>query len=763
MSRKDRKKVKRKAWENRSRFQRFLLRFGWILPVGAILIGVGVLLLTYAFASLKLPPDVKLPSSAAVYDVHGNLIGTYTGEVRRFLIDTSKLPKFIGEAVISAEDKEFYKHNGVSLRGIVRAGWANLTGGEIQQGGSTITQQYVKNAILQTTERTISRKIKEAVYAIKLERRFSKKQILGFYLNTIYLGRGAYGIEAAASSYFGYQADPLRDITAAEQLKVGEAAYLAGIIPAPESYQPNENPRAARQRRNRVLRVMHDEGYITEKQMRRNSRGRVKTVKGDPDQLKESRAAYFMEWLRKNYLYPEYGKELYTRGLKIYTTLDLEMQEAAEEAVSTYLTEASEPQAALVSMTPLGEVRAYVGGRSFRSIKTARGFDYASDYPGRQAGSAFKPFTLMTAIEENISPRSTFSGHSPKTIEETTCSDPDGSPWTPENYGGSSYGNMDLVSATTNSVNTVYAELAAEIGPDKIVDVLDDFQFDRPAAEGKDKATREIPEVCSLSLGILDVTPTEMARAYAGFANRGSLPEVMPLRYITDSEGNCVKEYRRTKADCSGADQDLPDYQQVVKQNSADVLNEVLTHVTSEGTATAAALPGWEVSGKTGTTQENVDAWFAGSVPQLTTVVWMGYPAEKKGELVPQMGYCGDPELCRPVQGIEVTGGSFPARIWNSYMTVATAEMEPEFWPTPEDLPDEILNEPDAPVAVPSATPSPSKSAKPSPLPEPSPSPVPSPTPDPSPNPTPDPSPTPLPSPQQQKHSRSPERRGSSP
>jgi penicillin-binding protein 1A len=279
-----------------------------------------------------------------------------------------------------------------------------------------------------------------------------------------------------------------------------------------------------------------------------------------------------------------------------------------------------------------------------------------------------------------------------------------------------------------------------------------------------------------LSLGILDVTPTEMARAYAGFANRGSLPEVMPLRYITDSEGNCLKEYRRTKADCGEDDQDLPDFEQVVKQNSADVLNEVLTHVTSEGTATAAALPGWEVSGKTGTTQENVDAWFAGSVPQLTTVVWMGYPAEKrpivdptgtelkKKELfVPQMGYCGDPELCRPVQGIEVTGGSFPARIWNSYMTVATAEMEPEFWPTPADLPDEILNEPDAPVGpAPSAAPSPSASAKPSPSPEPEPSIEPTPTPDPSPDPSPNPTPTPLPSPQERPN-RPPEQRGSSP
>jgi membrane peptidoglycan carboxypeptidase len=245
------KKVTRKAPQRRrvpakrtTRFQRFLLRYGWTLPVGAILIGSGILGLTYAFASIPLPRDLDLDASAEVYDMNDRLIGTFSGEVRRFIMDTSKLPNYVGEAVVAAEDRDFYDHNGVSLRGIIRATWANVTGGEIRQGGSTITQQYVKTAILKDPSRTLSRKVKEAILAIKLERQYSKKQILGFYLNTIYLGRGAYGVKAAARTYFDKRAP---------NLTLGEAAYLAGIIPSPESYQPDSNPDGARARRDRVL------------------------------------------------------------------------------------------------------------------------------------------------------------------------------------------------------------------------------------------------------------------------------------------------------------------------------------------------------------------------------------------------------------------------------------------------------------------------------------------------------------------------------
>ena len=669
--------------------QRWLLRWGWLLPVGAIVAGVGILGLTYAFASIPLPADLDLDSSAEVYDRNDRLIGTFTGEVTRFLIDTGDLEKYVGQAVIAAEDRDFYKHNGVSLRGIIRATWANLTGGEIQQGGSTITQQYVKTAVLEDPSRTFTRKAKEAVLAIKLERRYSKRQILGFYLNTIYLGRGAYGVEAASRAYFDHPA---------EELTLGEAAFLAGIIPSPESYQPDENPQGAKLRRDQVLDEMVREGYISESEARKASRGRVQLAKTNRSPRRQQ-AAYFMEWLRKDFLFPEYGDELFTGGLRIYTTLDPEMQQDAEAAVASVLTEPNDPQAALVAATPKGEIRAFVGGRDFTNVRRARGFNFASDFPGRQAGSSFKPFTLMTAIEQGISPQSRFSGASPTYVEQ--CAGENGvPPWEVENYGGTSYGSLTLDQATTNSVNAVYGQLIAEVGADEVVDVLEDFRFEPKYG------AKEIEPHCNLALGggTLPVTPVEMARAYGAFASRGVLPEIMPIRYITDSQGDCIQEYRPERGiECEEVDR--LDTDRVTEVNSADVLNQTLTHVVSGGTATVASLPGRPVAGKTGTTQLNVDAWFAGYVPQLVTIVWEGYPAEDGGELVPRMAYCSDPKECRPVHGYEVTGGGTPvspAVIWRNFMAEATADMPVEAFPVPVDQPDEIINSaPPVPIGTP--------------------------------------------------------------
>ena len=752
----------------RSRAQRLLLRFGWLLPLGAVLIGGGILLLTYAFASIPLPRDIKLASSAEVFDRNGKLIGTYSGEITRYLIDTDELldeKPFIGQAVIAAEDREFYKHNGVSFRGIVRAAWANVTGGGVVQGGSTITQQYVKQAVLQDPERTITRKVKEAVLAIKLERRYSKREILGFYLNTIYLGRGSYGFEAAAESYFAKDAD---------ELTLGEAAFLAGIIPAPERYQPDENQQLARDRRDGVLRSMVSEGFITQAQADKAMRKKVKLAEGVTVEVEQERAAYFLEWIRKRYLYPEYGSELYTRGFKIHTTLDLEMQEQAEAAVTSVLTLPEDPQAALVSMTPRGEVRAMVGNsKDFTSVKKARGFNYATDFPGRQPGSSFKPFTLATAIEEGISPTSTFSGRSPISIENPECSGPNElgviEPWQPENYGGASYGTMTLEQATTNSVNTVYAQLIAEVGPEKVADLVEEFGF--APKYGAD----EITPNCSLALGgSEDVTPLEMARAYAGFAARGRLPEVMPITYITDSQGNCVIEFRPSKRDCEEEREVVSE--QVIEQNSADVLTQSLTNVVEAGTATVANI-GRPVAGKTGTTQNNGNAWFAGYTPQLVTVVWEGYPIDPgpdgkfalecgtkiknedkriaaqnacaEDDFIPEMRSCYDanPELCRPVHGYDVTGGGAPvspAVIWANFMREATADMEILPFPVPVDMPDEVINE-GPPTPVSTGAPEPDETEEPEPEPSEEPEPEPTETVEPTPEPTPTVQPTPDP------------------
>jgi penicillin-binding protein 1A len=629
----------------------------------ALGVGGAVLFLTYAFANIPLPREVPLASATEVYDANGNLIGIFSGEQRRFLIDTEKLinnkdTRHIGEAVIAAEDRTFYKHNGISLRGMARAAWADITSGEIAQGGSTITQQYIKQAVLVDPGRTVERKLKEAILAVKLERRYSKDEILGFYLNTVYFGRGSYGIEAAARTYFD---------KSAEELDIGESAFLAAIIPSPESYQPDDDQEAARARRDRVLTQMIEQGYISEATAEKWMGKKIKIVKGgDPTTGKDQPAAYFMEWLRRE-LEREYGNELYTGGFKIHTTLDMDIQQAAEDAIASTLTEPDDPQASLVSMTPNGAIKAFVGGRDFDNVKKARGFNYASDNY-RQAGSSYKPFTLLAAIEDGVSLQSSFSGASPYTVDDPQCST-NGELWQPSNYGFSSYGYMDLISATASSVNTIYAQLIVDIGPQSVADLLGRFGFDGdPSKGGKQPTTPN----CSLVLGTQDVTPLQMARAYAGLANGGALPEITPVSYIESSNGECVKAYRPNSSRACGKRKVRLKSTQVVDENSVNLLNEALQTVVTSGSGAAANI-GRPVAGKTGTTQNFRDAWFAGYTPQLATVVWEGYPLQKSG-VVPEMRYCTDDVLCRPVHGYEVSGGGSavsPAPMWGAYMAQA--------------------------------------------------------------------------------------------
>lgn len=750
----------------RTRGQKVLTRYALLLPVGTFFVGLTILGLTYAFANIPLPDDIELTLSTEVFDANGKSIGSYSGEITRFPFDPQKLLEkkpFIGQAVLAAEDRSFYEHNGVSVRGVIRAAWANMTGGQVQQGGSTITQQYVKNAVLQDPSRTVTRKVREAVLAVKLERQYSKDQILGFYLETIYLGRGTYGFEAAARRYFN---------KSVSQINLSEAAYLASIIPSPEAYQIDEDRDLAESRRDRVLTEMVKLGFVTQDKADAAMNKRLKLARtADHESEKRSKAAYFMEWLRKNFLQEEFGSDLYTGGLQIHTTLDLELQAAAERAVRTMLPNPEDPQAALVSMTPRGGIRAMVGGKAFRNVSKARGFNYATSEPGRQPGSSLKPFTLVTAIDQGISPRSRFSGASPTQIEDPECAT-NFQPWEVNNYGNSSFGTIDLVQATTNSVNTVYAQLMAEVGAESVAKMLEEFGFNpKYGAEN-------INPVCANALGGgEDVTPLEMARAYAGFAGRGKLPHVNPVAYITDSQGNCIKRYLGS-GDCEErVGGRAPE--EIIDENSADVLTQSLTGVVSAGTATNANI-GRPVAGKTGTTQDNGNAWFAGYTPQLSTVVWVGYPLEggpdgkigtecgqkaeseqkrlerqsacAEDDFIPEMRSCSDLDLCRPVLGdlsapIEVTGGSFPARIWGAYMSEAVADMPVEEFAIPAAQPSEIINgSPPPSTSAPEPEPTGDGDDDDEPEPEPTTQPTQEPTQEPEPEPS-EPAPTSEPSP----------------
>ncbi|MDP9067460.1 MAG: transglycosylase domain-containing protein [Actinomycetota bacterium] len=657
----------------------------WLNVAAAVAISLVAadFIVEYSLAKVPLPEEVKLPSTSEVYDRHGKLIATYRDEVTRFIVDTKELPDHVWKAVVAAEDRDFFDHEGVSPAGMVRAAWANVTSGSVQQGGSTITQQYIKNAVLEDPSRTIERKVKEAILSIKLERSYAKEEILDFYLNTVYFGRGAYGIEAAAGVYFAKDA---------KDLKLHEAAYLAGLIPAPAAYQQTET---GMERRSYVLGAMREEGYITPEQEAQASKKKLRFKTSSPLRAHQQGAAYFLEWLRKDYLYPRFGDCLFRCGLKIYTTIDMEMQRDAEAAIQARLTERGDPQASLVSLTPTGDVRAMVGGRDFSDVKKARGFNFATD-GRRQAGSAFKPFTLLRAYEENISPYSRFSGESPKTIEDPTCAGPDGI-WQPENYGGVSYGMLDLNQATASSVNTVYADLITEVGAVDVAELVTRLGFSGSGPNG------EVEPHCSLSLGTLDVSVLEMARAYATLAGRGALPQINPIRWVESRGGRCLIGYSAPdKMRCKNTVDTTPE--QVIDPNTVDVLTQSLEGVIEFGTGTAAQI-GRPVAGKTGTTQDNRDAWFAGYTPQLATVVWMGYPIEPgrdkkpgtKDDLSPLMQYCEIPEKCRPVHGIDVTGGTFPAEIWAAFMGAALEDLEIAYFTVPLDLPDIQINPPPPP------------------------------------------------------------------
>jgi penicillin-binding protein 1A len=624
-----------------------------------VLVSIGLLLGLYKITSIPLPTDVHLPQEAIVYDRDGRTIGSYS-DVRRIVIDTSALPSHISQAVLAAEDRGFYEHGGVSFPAIIRASLANLRSGSIVQGGSTITQQYVKNAFLHDPSRTIVRKVKEAVLAVKLEDHLSKDQILDSYLNTIYLGRGAYGIEAAARTYFDKHAD---------RLTLSEAAFLAGIIRSPERLQPGRNDEGARTRRDDVLRAMADEGYIGAGRLQVALAAPVTIASGIDERASRVKAAYFMEWLRRD-LRAEFGDCLFTCGLRIHTTLDLDIQRDAERAVSRALRRREDPQAALVAMTPTGEVLAFVGGRAFTSYVAASGFDLAADLPGRQAGSALKPFTLLAALEAGLSPTSVFSGASPWLTHDADCAGARGEPWKVGNYGNRSHGSMSLATATALSVNTVYAQVAQRIGPGKIADVLDRFRFDRRDSQ----AERVIEPFCALSLGALDVTPLEMARAYAGLASGGILPQVSPVAYVEDAQGRCLKVYSPA-IDIECEESAIARGERVADEAQVEQVTSVLRGVLEGGTGVGARL-GEPAAGKTGTSQNNVDAWFAGYTDRLAASVWLGYPAERDGKLVPQMRRCSNSKRCRPVRGIDVAGGTLPATIWGDFMRDALKHLE---------------------------------------------------------------------------------------
>jgi 1A family penicillin-binding protein len=668
--------------------QGFFRRNWWMFAaVPVILLLMFIFTFWYAYARTNLPNPPKGAQTTFVYDRHGRLVAQLHSTINRTVVPLSRISPNLQHAVIAIEDKDFYKHGGVSFFSIFRAAWADVTHRRIEQGGSTITQQYVKN-VYTGGERSLKRKIKEAMLAVKVDHKYSKNEILEKYLNTIYFGNGAYGAEAAARTYFGVSAGKLDPL---------QAATLAAVISAPARFDPVNHPDANKVRRDVVLDRMAEQGYITRDEADQFKSQPVK-VKERAETTQSSKFAYFVSMVTKD-LGEKYGyAETFSGGLRVTTTLDSAFQRAAERAVAQHLPDPKDPAAALVAIDPAtGEIRALVGGRDFNKVK----FNNATQAK-RQAGSSFKTFTLTAAMEQRINPKAVMNGPPEVDITDPRCKNPDGTDWKPHNYADESGGTMNLIQATAHSVNTIFAQLVVTVGPDHVADVAQRMGIRTP-----------LQPVCSITLGTQDVTPLDMADAYATLAARGVHHPPMAITTVKAADGTVIDKVK--------SEEDV-----ALAENDADLVTYALQQVVLSGTGTAARLSDRPVAGKTGTTQDYRDAWFCGYVPQLTTCVWMGYQKSQK----PMHNVEGVPN---------VFGGSIPAQIWNDFMTQALAKIPPKDFPTPS-----FAGYNKSPKgAVPSPSPSPSPSTSPSPSPNPTIS-IPSP---PSPPPTSPPSPPPSPSP----------------
>ncbi len=584
----------------------------------------------FVLAQVPLPPESQQAQTTFLTDVHGVRLASIDDGENRVPVDLDAVPQVVVDAVLATEDRNFFRHGGLDPIGIARATFADLRGRPLQ-GGSTITQQYVKQTFLGSKERTIVRKLREASLAVKVERRYAKDEILERYLNTVYFGRGAYGVQAASRAYFN------RDVG---DLELGQAAFLAGLIRSPETADPDRNLDAAIARRNRTLAGMRRQDMITESERRAAESVSLKAVvqerdEQEPDIVGPASNGYFVEYVRAE-LVERYGKEVtYQAGLRVKTSLDLGLQAAAYDAVYKTLDRpATDPSGALVSIDSEGRVVAMVGGRDFTDRSNTRAkvnlaVGQGGGGSGRQAGSTFKPFLLGALVKEGYTVQSTFPG--PPSIVLPKADD--GKDYPVDNFEDADFGSsVSLVEATANSVNTVYVQAQQALGAAKVVDFATEAGI-----------TSDLEPNASLVLGTEEVSVLELASAYSTFANRGVRTLPRTILEVRRANGTVIEAERSASTE------------RVLDREDADVVNHVLRQVVERGSGSPAKF-GKPLAGKTGTTDDFGDAWFVGYTPKLTTAVWMGFPE-------------GNTRKMTNVRGVKVNGGSFPARIFRRYMT----------------------------------------------------------------------------------------------
>ena len=614
--------------------QRHWLRWvvlGVLLVV--LLVGVGLTALAGAFLDLaKGTPALsslqrRIPAQTTmIFDSQGRLIAQLHGAVDRIDVSSAQIPAYLKQATVAIEDKRFYSdYHGIDLRGIVRATLADLEAGRAVQGASTIAEQYVKNAYLNDDD-TLTRKVHEAILAWQLTDRWSKNRILTAYLNTVYYGDGAYGVEAAARTYFHKNVS---------RLSLAQSALLAGLPQDPSGYSPIYNSTDALARRNLVLQEMTSQGYITQAQERRAQKVRLRVFRTTPPGVLPI-AAYFIDFVEQR-LVARYGaRETFEGGLRVYTTLDLSMQHEALEAMKSILP--AGPAGALVSIDPAnGFIRAMT--TTLNPTKTR--FDLAWQ-AHRQLGSAMKPFALVAAVEEGVNPATTYYTSKPLSIYLGPRAVPPY--WNVATFSHTYSGPINLVQATWQSDNTVYAQLALDLGPAKIVAVAHQMGIES-----------DLTAWPSIVLGTEPVDPLEVADAYATLASEGIHHAPQAIAKVVFPDGHVARAKVRGR--------------RVVPAGVAYVVDEILQSNTRYGTA--AAMPSYytgTAAGKTGTTSNSADAWFCGFDPKLATAVWMGYPQA---------------EISMP----GVQGATYCVPIWGTYYNLVFGNRDVPGFAAPARMP----------------------------------------------------------------------------
>ena len=641
--------------------RRVLLVAGFASAVTPVLVVAVLAAALFTLPPARLPPERRSPGVSRIYAADGTLIAAL-GAFERFVpVAQDDVPSVLKEAVVAIEDRRFYSHNGVDFRAVIRAFWTNLNHSAIVQGGSTITQQYVKQAYMTGSERTLRNKVHEAIRAAQAERSLSKDEILHRYLSTVYFGSGAYGVGAAAETYFRKRVG---------DLSLSEAALLAGLMKAPTALNPRSNPIAAERRRRVVLDKMHEQGRIGETDYQSALDAPVRAFVPGEEPLEgatlvfpaangPNRYPYFVDYVRR-YLVARFGEDMVSDGgLRVETSLDTRLQALAESTVASALDGTDPPlEMSLVSVHPqTGLVRALVGGRDYErsQVNLALGNCAGVDGPdsaglcltgggsGRQPGSAFKPFVLARALEEGIPLTRTYPA--PSRYRFPSCR---GRGCTVENASGG-YGRITLRQATADSVNTVFAQLITDVGVEDTAALA--HRLGATSIRSNAKLPNGESYGPSLALGAAEVSPLGMAAAYAVFANRGVRLPVAPVVKVTTSDGEVLEDNTSRRG------------RRVLAAPVADKVTNALEDVIAHGTGTAADVGIVGAAGKTGTSENYSDAWFVGFTPTLSTAVWMGY-ADSQRPLIDIDGFG------------RVYGGTIPARTWATFTEQALSEME---------------------------------------------------------------------------------------